>query len=567
MLSGLNRLFNRINHGYLLNFSSLFGVLLICFFINTGCSQIDDKVLAIVGDYEITSEQFERRYLDYIVASNVEDNIKVRKSILDNMINEILLKNYDDNKNIYENEEYQKEKEWLYKQALLAFLKDREVYGNITVTDKEIREAFIKMNQTLTARHLYAKTKEEAEQLYQLLQAGASFQTLAKQVFTDSTLRNNGGYLGSFAWGDMDPTFEDTAYTLEVGEISKPVKTRTGYSIIKLEDKSHNPILTEYQYQQKKSHIITTIKIRKKKPSESSYIESLFDKEELKINDNAVDEMFSLLSMSGFDPETDKQYDNKLIATYKNEEYYTNDILEKIENLPEYHREHISSPGAIKIAIEGFVVQEKLIKTAEDKGYDKSEIMLETYETMLNNLFLKYKLIEVARKTFVEDSLLKKYYYENIDFFSTHDEINIQEIIVKDKRLANNLLRRIEKGEDFGQLAEQYSLRGWSAKNGGEIGFAPLSKFGILKSIFWNASVGELIGPQEIDGYFCLFKILGKKESKPIEYDSIRSEVLKVFREDRQPQLLQKHIDELRSNVNVEVRENVLGSLNISLLN
>jgi hypothetical protein len=64
-----------------------------------------------------------------------------------------------------------------------------------------------------------------------------------------------------------------------------------------------------------------------------------------------------------------------------------------------------------------------------------------------------------------------------------------------------------------------------------------------------------------------LFKILGKKESKPIEYDSIRSEVLKVFREDRQPQLLQKHINELRSNVNVEVRENVLGSLNISLLN
>jgi parvulin-like peptidyl-prolyl isomerase len=565
MLSGLNRRFNRIK---LLNLISLLGVILIiCFFIGTGCSQPDDKVLAIVGDYEITSDQFERRYLDYIVASGVDDNIKVRKSILDNMINEILLKNYDDNKNIYENEEYQKEKEWLYKQALLAFLKDREVYGNITVSEKEIREAFIKMNQTLTARHLYAKTKEEADQLYQLLQAGASFQTLAKHVFTDSTLRNNGGYLGSFTWGDMDPTFEDTAYTLEVGEISKPVKTRTGYSIIKLEDKSYNPILTEYQYQQKKSHILTTIKIRKKKPSESSYIESLFDKEALKINDDAVDEMFSLLSMSGFNPETDKQYDNKLIATYKNEEYYTDDILEKIENLPEYHREQISSPGAIKIAIEGFVAQEKLLEEAEDKGYDKSEIMLETYETMLNNLYLKYKLMEVAQKTVVEDSLLKKYYDENIDFFSTHDEINIQEIIVKDKKLADRLLSRIEKGEDFGRLAEQYSLREWSAKNSGEIGFAPLSKFGILKSIFWNASVGELIGPREIDGYFCLFKILGKKESKPIEYDSIRSEVLKVFREDRQPQLLQKHINELRSNVNVEVRENVLGSLNISLLN
>jgi hypothetical protein len=84
MLSGLNRRFNRIK---LLNLISLLGVILIiCFFIGTGCSQPDDKVLAIVGDYEITSDQFERRYLDYIVASGVDDNIKVRKSILDNMM-------------------------------------------------------------------------------------------------------------------------------------------------------------------------------------------------------------------------------------------------------------------------------------------------------------------------------------------------------------------------------------------------------------------------------------------------------------------------------------------------
>ena len=563
----LNRLCNRFKFTRLFNIGSLVAVIIASVFINTSCSKSNEKIIAEVGDYEITAKEFEKRYLDYIVASGVEDEIRVRKAILNNMINEVLLKHYDDNEEVYNNKEYAKEKEWNYKQALLGFLKDREVYGNIKVTDREIREAFVKMNQTLTARHLYAKTKEEADQLHQLLQTGSSFETLAKQVFTDSTLGNNGGYLGSFTWGEMDPTFEDTAYTLDIGEISKPVRTRTGFSIIKLESKQYNPILTEYQYQQKKQHILTTIKIRKKKPSESEFIDSIFDKNKLKINNEAVKDIFTLLTRAGFDPEADKNFDNKLVATYEDEEYYTDDILTKIDSIPEYHRKNITSEDAVKVVIEGAITQDKLLEAAEEKGYDNSEIMLDTYETLLNNLYLKYKMDDVAQNSTVEDSVLKKYYNDNIDFFSTHDEVNIQEIIVKDKNQASKLMQKIKNGEDFGQLAVQYSLREWSAKNRGEIGFAPLSKFGILKSTFWNASVGELIGPREIDGYYCLFKVLGKKESKPIEFDSIRSEVLKVYREDRQPQLLLKHIEQLSSNVDIDVHEDVLGSLNISLLN
>lgn len=566
-ISVLNRLGNRFNFTHLFNISSLLVVILVSFFANTACSKSNGKVLATVGDYDITQDQFVDRYTDYIIASGVDDQILVRKAILNNMINEILLKHYDDNEEVYNNKEYQKEKEWDYKQALLAFLKDREVYGNIEVSEKEIREAFVKMNQTLTARHLYAKTGEEANELYQLLQAGSSFETLAKQVFTDSTLRNNGGFIGSFTWGEMDPTFEDTAYTLKVGEISKPVKTRTGYSVIKLESKEYNPILTEYQYRQKKSHILTTIKIRKKKPSESKFIASLFDKSKLSINDQAISDLYNFLVITGFNPEDKESYENKLIATYDGEDFYTDEILTKLENLPEFHRKNITSKSLIKTAIEGFIAQDKLLEAAEDKGYDDSEIMLDTYEEMLNNLYLKYKMENVAEHASVEDSVLRNYYNDHIDFFSTHNEVNIQEIIVEDKDLSNKLLQKIRNGEDFGQLAAEYSLREWSAKNRGEIGFAPLSKFGILKSTFWDASVGELIGPRKIDGYYCLFKVLGKKESKPIEFDSIRSEVLKVYREDRQPQLLAKHIEQLSSNVDIDVHEDVLGSLNISLLN
>ncbi|MDZ7763008.1 MAG: peptidylprolyl isomerase [Melioribacteraceae bacterium] len=460
-----------------------------------------------------------------------------------------------------------KKKEWTYKQALLAFLKDREVYGNIDATDKEIREAFVKMNQTLKARHLYAKTKEEAEQLYQLLQTGASFESLAAQVFTDSTLRKNGGYVGEFTWGDMDPAFEEAAYSLEIGEISEPVKTRTGYSIIKVEDKEYNPLLTEYQFLQKKSQIETTIKIRKKKPSEQDFVDSLFDREKFRIKNEGVSTVLNSLSENFYNLENFEDHENQPVAEYNGKIIYADEIIGKIEKLPEFHRTKIRSEKALNAAIEGFVIQDILLQEAESKGYDDNEILQRKYDTMLNNLFLKYKVEEVAKKTEVEDSVLKKYYENNLDFFSTYNEINIQEIIVDSKNLANQLKDRLAAGEDFGKLAQEYSLREWSAKNNGEIGFAPLSKFGILKCTFWDTSVGDLLGPREIDGYYGLFKILGKKESKPIEYNSIKEEVLKVFREDRQNQLLFKYISHLQDSVDTYVDEELLSSLNFKLLN
>jgi len=567
MLSILNRFCNRTNFIPFPNVCSLVIVLIIAVFFTSACSKQDEKILATVGDYDITQNVFENRYSEYIVASGVKDTMPARKAILTNMINEILLKHYDNNKEIYQSDEYQKEKEWLFKKVLIDFLKDKEFYGDIEVTDKEIREAFAKMNQTLTAHQLNVQTAEEANRLYKLIQAGASFELLKKQVFTDSDLENNNDYLTTFTWGDIGATFEKTAYSLDVGEISKPVKTANGYSIIKLESKEYNPTLAEYQYQQNKYHILKTIKRRKKKTSESKLIKSLFDVEKLKIDDNAVKDILKVLTTAGFNSNIDKQYHSKVVAWYEDETYLTGDILRKIGNMPEFRRRKISSQDSVKSVVNELVEQDVLLDEAEGRGYDKSEAMFKNYKTMLNNLFLTYKKKQIAQNASVDDSTLLNYYNNHIQLFSTNDEINIQEIIVEDKKLAAELTQKIKNNEDFGKLATKYSIREWSAKNKGEIGFTSLNNFGELKSTFWNASVGDLIGPREISGYYCLFKVLGKKKSKPIEFGSIRSEVLKVFREDRQPKLLLKHINQISSNIKIAVNDDLLGSQNVSLLN
>jgi peptidyl-prolyl cis-trans isomerase D len=76
---------------------------------------------------------------------------------------------------------------------------------------------------------------KKAEDLLAKIKAGKSFAELAKKYSDDPGSAEQGGDLGYFARGVMDPAFEKAAFSLKVGEVSKPVRTSFGFHLIKLE--------------------------------------------------------------------------------------------------------------------------------------------------------------------------------------------------------------------------------------------------------------------------------------------------------------------------------------------
>jgi parvulin-like peptidyl-prolyl isomerase len=58
---------------------------------------------------------------------------------------------------------------------------------------------------------------------------------MAKKYSEDFT-KKNGGVIGYITKGKMSKAFDKVAFSLKKGQISKPVKTEFGYSIIKVLD-------------------------------------------------------------------------------------------------------------------------------------------------------------------------------------------------------------------------------------------------------------------------------------------------------------------------------------------
>ena len=197
----------------------------------------DDEILATVDGSNIALESFRSNYVSYLNKTGQGDSDRLRLAFLESQIGQKIVIDQMRSLDHQDTPAYQKVLGTIRRKLLVEGYLSEDRYSNIRISENDLREMFVRTNTSIKASHLYAPTRKAADSLYALLMQGADFSALAKNVFSDSVLAENGGSLGFFDYDEMDPAFEDAAYSLEIGEISKPVRTSQGFSIIKVEKK------------------------------------------------------------------------------------------------------------------------------------------------------------------------------------------------------------------------------------------------------------------------------------------------------------------------------------------
>lgn len=120
------------------------------------------------------------------------------------------------------------------------------------VTNELVQEAYDRMQKEVRASHILVLVAEGAspadtlkaynkiKDIKNRLNAGEDFNLVAQKYSEDPSVKDNNGDLGYFSAFRMVYPFESTAYTTNVGDVSKPFKTRFGYHIVKVIDKRDN---------------------------------------------------------------------------------------------------------------------------------------------------------------------------------------------------------------------------------------------------------------------------------------------------------------------------------------
>ena len=223
----------------------------------------DSVVVATVADRVIDAGEYRTRYVDFLLETGLPDEPRHRAGFLERLIAEVLVAQGALDAGLSASSAYAFAEERMRRKLLIEAWLHENAYDTIQVRESELQDMFVRMHTSVTARHLYARTRKEADALVERLNRGASFEELAREVFVDTALANNGGHLGTFGFDEMDPAFEDVAFALEPGVVSVPVQTAQGFSIIEVEDRFIQPLLTESMFVERRQDVMRHVRRRR----------------------------------------------------------------------------------------------------------------------------------------------------------------------------------------------------------------------------------------------------------------------------------------------------------------
>ncbi len=548
---------------------------LLVLLIFAACTKRSGEPVALVNGEEIYVREFQERYSTYLSATGVRDNIVQRKLVLDNMINERLILAEVRRKGWDRDEDSRRQLEEIRTQALLNGFTRRVVLDTMMVSEQELYAEFRASNSKVKARYVYGRTLAEARELKRRLTEGATFEELAKEVFDDPGLANNGGSVGYFGWGEMDAAFEQAAFALPIGGISEPVKTGVGYAIIKVDDRVEIPLASQFDFEKRRAALTRQI-LERKTPmvltASARSTAAAFNPEFVEETLQRVLEVWDRPSASATGQEVGESSKlketerNLVLVRFQSDTWTIRRFFEKARMTSERQRSRVKDMESLKEFIIGLKVREEFVRRALELEIDRDSTVRAELEKASLLYYLRRwskSVEESAVNAGVDEKELRAHFEQHRQLYAHPVLINVAEILVRTAREAEAMHAQVLAGADFSELARRHSIRTWAAKQGGELGFGTISSYSIMGERFARAQVGEIVGPVRVDPYYAVFKILARKESRQKTFEEARPDIEAELLRKKRSEYASRTLQQLRAGASVHVREDVLAHVEV----
>lgn len=192
------------------------------------------------------------------------------------------------------------------------------------------------------------------------------------------------------------------------------------------------------------------------------------------------------------------------------------------------------------------LLQQRFVKTAvlplakEIENQTASDDELKTYFEQNKEQFVESEKMQVEIVTLTPDDLMNEndikdqdiedYYQQNRDKFITKGEKHLAHIQVAEQKIAQEVAKKLEEGEDFTELAKSYSKDKLSGEKGGDLGWV---KTGMFPSVFEQVAdvvkTGEFSKPFEVDGNFHIVKVIERKADEGLTLEQAKDKIKQIL--------------------------------------
>ncbi|ESU31116.1 hypothetical protein G3A_18325 [Bacillus sp. 17376] len=185
-----------------------------------------------------------------------------------------------------------------------------------------------------------------------------------------------------------------------------------------------------------------------------------------------------------------------------------------------------------KVKVTGNEIDEELTKLQESYGGEEAfASALEQNQVSMDRIREDIEIYLLAEKLIgpsidVTEEEMKTYFEENKDSFDQEEQVKTSHILAEDEATAKKVKKEIDNGNDFAELAKEYSTDSSNADNGGDLGFFGKGEMAEeFEKAAFALEIDAISEPVKTEFGYHIIMLVDKKAAKAAEFVDHKEEI------------------------------------------
>jgi parvulin-like peptidyl-prolyl isomerase len=569
---------------------SSFGCLLCLPLFVTGCGGSKDKVLAKVGDREITTAYYEERLskLKQNELPRGEDNLPVdtstlagKKAFLDVIINKELMAlraiemGYDSEEQITGAQKAMME----YHAGQLLHEEVIDKPTNV-ISDEQLEYYYSRLPEVRECSFIICNFREDAVKARQAVLDGGLWEDVAEQ-YHDGSMSPSGDYKVKVTWGRWEDSFEEAIYSLEVGEVSQPIETVYGHWIVRLEKKTEEKVPPLESIQDR---VLNSIKMRSVNLARKEFMRESRAKHDFKLSEDALWIIYQGLPEGELilDPETQQPIPREQLKPLdipledmdvflyqvrldgELQSMTVGDYKVLFDKMSTFQRPKKSEMlGGLRLKLTQDIEKQLVVQEAKERGYFQDERVLEKVGIRLEEMMVSKLHSDVVKyEEYVSPDDLEAYWVEVKDQYIMPEGRDGAIVYCRDLETAQQAHAAAVAGTDWEEILEKYGKDEANKGRNGLLEMVRANHAHPIRDALWSLEKkGDISEPFQVEKNWAVVRLGTIEEPYQRELAEVTNELGQRIKMRRQDEALRKLLQDWRKQYNVVIDESNLAKV------
>ncbi len=247
--------------------------------------------------------------------------------------------------------------------------------------------------------------------------------------------------------------------------------------------------------------------------------------------------------------------EEKTLAVVGGEKIDEKYLEQKIQTLPRIVQSRYDKTALGPKVLEDIVDSKVFAHAARELKLDERPLVQFKIKDAIDGILAVEYQTYLLEKAFPTEAEVKKYYDDNKDRFKIPEAVKVRHIALKSEKEAKEVLSKLKKGADFGELAKASSVFQTQNKDGdlGWVGKGSLLPELEVVAFTMKDKPNTLSKVIEAAGQFHVIKVEGYKPAELLPLEKARDQILPVLTREKQKGVVEAARKNLREKLGVKI--------------